>query len=91
MHDAIEYKTKFDYYMKQNKMSILDLCDNFKQMMSFYGIIQLNDRVKLIEIRDKKATQQPNQQSGNFEQYNDIDSLKQKNAVLEKKSLSGHF
>ena len=30
MHDMIEYKIKFEFYMERSKMSLLNTCDNFK-------------------------------------------------------------
>ena len=57
IHDEIEYKIKHDFFLVRSKKSLLETCDNFTNMTSFYGIIQLNDRVKMIEIREKKANE----------------------------------
>ena len=81
IHDEIEYKIKYNFFLNRSNTSLLDTCDNFQKMVSFYGIIQLNDRVKMIEIRENKANEHLKQESiDNVGQQIDIDTLKQNDA-----------
>ena len=39
MHDVIEYKIKYDFFKDRSNKSMFDICDNFKMLFSFEGLI----------------------------------------------------
>ena len=52
-----EFEMKLDFFKEKSVKSVMDTCQEFKDIISFYGIVELNDRVKILEIKDKKAKQ----------------------------------
>ena len=50
-----EYETKLEFFTERSVKSVMDTCQEFKEIISFYGMVELNDRVKMLEIKEKKA------------------------------------
>ena len=53
-----EEQSQIEFYESICKKSILDSVDQFTSIVSFYGIIELNRRVKMLEIDKKKNKEQ---------------------------------
>ena len=44
-HDAAEFNTKQNFFQTRRDKTVLDTCDDFKSILSFFGMITLSDRV----------------------------------------------
>jgi len=77
-HDAAEYETKKSFFGDRAAKTVLDTCEDFKIILSFFGMITLSDRVQMLEIQEKKAKSQLyNEYLENLEQEKGIEESKE--------------
>ena len=54
MIERLEYETKYEYYSRKKSFSLLDISNEIKDRLSFYGLYMVRDQHENQDIKIKK-------------------------------------